>query len=85
MIGSIIGVSQTDAAIPRILERFGTETKAKFPNWEQLPFREDLTMDLRERSEGIYSWQPKESRTALQNVTSNDASQDQVVMETAGN
>jgi hypothetical protein len=67
MIGSIIGVSQTDAAIPRILERFGTETKAKFPNWEQLPSKEDLTMDLRERSGGIYSWQPKESRTAFKN------------------
>jgi hypothetical protein len=67
MIGSIIGVSQTDAAIPRILERFGTETKAKFPNWEPLPSREDLTIDLRERSGGIYSWQPKESRTAFKN------------------
>jgi hypothetical protein len=67
MIGSIIGVSQTDAAIPRILERFRTETKVKFPNWEQLPSREDLTMDLRERSGGIYSWQPKESRTAFKN------------------
>ncbi|KAE9362864.1 hypothetical protein N431DRAFT_358157 [Stipitochalara longipes BDJ] len=70
MISSIIGVSQTEAAIPRILKRFRDEVLAAFPDWkdEMHLLKEDLTTELRERSGGIYSWQPKESREAVQNT-----------------
>lgn len=70
MISSIIGVSQTEAAIPRILKRFKDAVHAEFPNWENEMrlLKENLTTELRERSGGIYSWQPKESRTAVENA-----------------
>lgn len=68
IISSIIGVSQTEDAIPRILRRFSNEVHNEFPDWEiRLP-NEYLTTGLRERSGGIYSWQPEESRIAVKNT-----------------
>jgi hypothetical protein len=68
MISSIIGASQTEDAIPRILKRFKNEVHAKFPAWDIDLLDENLITELRERSGGIYSWQPKESRNAVQNM-----------------
>ena len=61
-LGSVIGVSQTEAAIPRILRRFQIDverlnlpSKAKLPN--------DCLEDNEKRTfhGGVYSWHPQES------------------------
>jgi hypothetical protein len=70
IISSIIGVSQTENAIPRILGRFRNEVYKEFPGWLidcelKLPEVDSFTTERRERSGGIYSWQPGESRTAV--------------------
>jgi hypothetical protein len=68
IISSIIGVSQTEDAIPRILRRFRNEVQLNFPKWDMDPLKNNLTTELRERSGGIYSWQPEESTTAIVNT-----------------
>jgi len=73
-LASVIGVFQTENAIPRILRQFQTDITYAFPTWETgLPddhFAKDdvegrLNAALRERSGGIYSWQPQQPRTAV--------------------
>ncbi len=73
-LASVIGVSQTEHAIPRILRQFQTDITYAFPTWEtglpdvhfakdDVEGRQDAA--LRERSGGIYSWQPQQPRTAV--------------------
>ena len=73
-IASIIGVSQTQDAIPRILRRLSKEVKKEFPHWDTVPLSEQLitpdgrdepNTELRERSGGIYSWRPHEAREVV--------------------
>jgi hypothetical protein len=67
ILASIIGVSQTENAIPRIMQRFQTDINSAFPVWKSSLPNSHLTADdvedrpdaaLRERSGGIYTWQP---------------------------
>ena len=73
ILGSIIGASQTENAIPRILRRFQMELDHRFSFWKQkLPNeylfdgpREVPTTTQRQKSGGIYSWQPEDVRKDL--------------------
>ena len=61
-LGSVIGVSQTEAAIPRILRRFQIDVeRLNLPNKVKLP--NDYLEDNEKRTfhGGIYSWQPQRS------------------------
>ena len=68
-LGSIVGVSQTEAAIPRILRRFQVDIeRLKLPSTVKLP--NDCLDDDQKRvfHGGVYSWQPQKrypSRTSL--------------------
>ncbi len=68
-LGSIVGVSQTEAAIPRILRRFQVDVKRlDLPSTINLP--NDCLDDDQKRvfHGGVYSWQPQRrypSRTSL--------------------
>ncbi|MCJ1404091.1 hypothetical protein MMC11_007316, partial [Xylographa trunciseda] len=73
VLASVIGASQTENSIPRILQRFQTDIENAFPKWTISLPNIHLTKDdvegrpdaaLRERSGGIYSWQPMQSRNA---------------------
>ncbi|MCJ1439280.1 hypothetical protein MMC27_008672 [Xylographa pallens] len=66
-LASIIGVSQTENAIPRILQRFRTDIFHAFQDWETALPNDHLPVEdgegrpadeLRQRSGGIYSFQP---------------------------
>ena len=62
-VGSVIGVSQTEAAIPRILRRFEIDVeRLNLPNKIKLP--NDCLGDNEKRTfyGGVYSWQPQGSR-----------------------
>lgn len=61
-LGSVIGVSQTEAAIPRILRRFQIDLeRLNLPNKVKLP--NDCLEDNEQRTfhGGVYSWQPQGS------------------------
>ena len=61
-LGSVIGVSQTEAAIPRILRRFQIDVeRLNLPNKVRLP--NDCLEDNEKRTfhGGVYSWQPQRS------------------------
>ena len=61
-LGSVIGVSQTEAAIPRILRRFQIDVeRLNLPNKVKLP--NDCLEDNEKRTfhGGVYSWQPRGS------------------------
>ena len=61
-LGSVIGVSQTEAAIPRILRRFQIDVeRLNLPNKVKLP--NDCLEDNEKRTfhGGVYSWQPQRS------------------------
>ena len=67
-LASVIGVSQTENAIPRILQRLQIDITSAFPFLVSSLPNDHLTADdvegrpdaaLRERSGGIYSWQPR--------------------------
>ena len=67
-MASVIGVSQTENAIPRILQRLQMDIEIAFEKWDMfLPTNclgkaaEGGKQDsaVRERSGGIYSWQPE--------------------------
>ena len=67
ILSSIIGVSQTEAAIPRILRRFQTDIdRLELENALQLP--NDCLDDSQRRIfyGGIYSWQPQTSLATKQ-------------------
>lgn len=66
IIGSIVGVSQTENAIPRILKRFKNEVHSNFPRCDVSRLEGNFVTESRERSGGIYSWEssPK-SRPAI--------------------
>ena len=81
-LASVIGVSQTENAIPRILRQLQTDITAAFPLLKSSLPNEHLTPDdvegrpdaaLRERSGGIYSWQPR-ARWRGTNVISHSTS-----------
>lgn len=55
ILGCAIGVSQTNAAIPRILRRFQAELLA---DSIRLPNDDLLDVELRTYHGGVYSWQP---------------------------
>ena len=58
-VGSIIGVSQTEAAIPRILKRFqGDLDRLDLTNEIEMPNESLGDNDQRIFHGGIYSWQP---------------------------
>jgi len=74
-LASIIGVSQTENAIPRILQQFQTKIDSAFPSWKSSLPNSHLTADdvedrpdtaLRKRSGGIYTWQPTYPRNNSQ-------------------
>ena len=59
-LGSVMGVSQTEEAIPRILERFRAEISRDFADWNiQLPNEHFSDRQRREFSGGLYSWLPR--------------------------
>ena len=61
-VGSIIGVSQTEAAIPRILKRFQVDLdRLDLPNEIKMPNERLGDDDQRIFQGGIYSWQPQMS------------------------
>lgn len=67
-LSSVVGASQTENAIPRILGRFENDVRKRFPEWEvNLPNaeRDDMTTAKRERSGGIYSWQPADAQDEM--------------------
>ena len=62
-LGSIIGVSQTEAAIPRILRRLQTDIESlKLPNVVNLPNERLGDNEKRIFHGGVYSWQPQKCR-----------------------
>ena len=68
-LGSIVGVSQTEAAIPRILRRFQLDLD-RLPLVNSIKLPNDCLHDNQRRifHGGIYSWQPQKyhpSRTTL--------------------
>ena len=73
ILGSVIGASQTENAIPRILRRFQMELDHRFSSWKQKLPNEHLFDGLREvpattqrqKSSGLYSWQPEDVRKDL--------------------
>ena len=70
-LSSVIGVSQTEAAIPRILRRFQTDIEhLNLPNQLELPNASLNDIQKRIFHGGVYSWQPQEwplSHTSLLN------------------
>ena len=72
LLASVIGVSQTENAYPRILRRLHEEIENKFPHWEEKHWDKSLPKNhvtsgdverrpdapIRECSGGIYTWQP---------------------------
>ena len=72
-LSSVIGVSQTENAIPRILRRLQADLDHRYPTWTVSLPNDHLTeanedcpnTALRERSGGLYSWQPKKARDAV--------------------
>ena len=67
LLASVIGVSQTENAFPRILRRLQEDLDREFPLWTTSLPNNHLTYgdvvgrpdaSLRERSGGIYTWQP---------------------------
>ena len=72
-LGSVIGVSQTENAIPRILRRFQLDVERDFGEWKiKLPnahlFRDNIetpATGLREQNGGIYSWTSEKVRQRL--------------------
>ena len=70
ILGSVIGVSQTKAAIPRILKRF----QAELPSDAHLPYEGFHELDVRTFQGGIYSWQPAKYQcpTGTINVTNHN-------------
>ena len=72
-LGSVIGVSQTEHAIPRILRRFQVDLEREFGPWRiEMPNahlfsgkREVPATIQREVEGGIYSWVPEEVRRSL--------------------
>ena len=71
ILGSVIGVSQTENAIPRILRRFQKDINHTFPDLnDRLPNDHINGPDnseipatcIRERHGGIYSWRPSHIR-----------------------
>lgn len=63
-LSSIIGTSQTDQAIPRILGRLRSELHTIVgARIEAMPT--DLPPSIRERDGGVYSWQPGRRTTIL--------------------
>lgn len=62
-LGSIIGVSQTGAAIPRILRRFEVDVeRLNLPNKIKLPNHCLDNDEKRIFHGGVYSWQPQKCR-----------------------
>ena len=62
-LGSVIGVSQTEAAIPRILRRFqGDIDRLELPKQLRLPNGCLDDAEQRMFHGGIYSWQPQKNR-----------------------
>ncbi|KAG4438394.1 hypothetical protein IFR05_006100 [Cadophora sp. M221] len=67
-LSSVVGVSQTENAIPRILERFRDDVKKQFKDWDvRLPTKEVDRMNTasRERKGGLYSWAPVEAQESV--------------------
>ncbi|CZT13060.1 uncharacterized protein RCO7_04247 [Rhynchosporium graminicola] len=67
-LASVIGVSQTENAVPRILKRFRKDVQRRFPGWAvQLPTKvaDRMTTTVREQCGGIYSWAPAETRRSV--------------------
>ena len=63
-VGSIIGVSQTEAAIPRILKRFQVDLdRLKLPNEIKMPNERLGDDEERIFHGGIYSWQPQMTKS----------------------
>ena len=61
-LGSVIGVSQTEAAIPRILRRFQIDVeRLNLPNKVKLPNNCLEDKEQRTFHGGVYSWQPQGS------------------------
>ena len=59
LLGSVIGVSQTEEAIPRILEQFQAEISADLGGWKSdLPDTQSLDRRQRLLYGGLYSWLP---------------------------
>ena len=78
LLASVIGVSQTENAFPRILRRLQEDIQNKFPLWTTSLPNDHLTSDdvdsrldapLRERSGGIYTWQLIEARPTMNSHT----------------
>ena len=64
-VGSIIGVSQTEAAIPRILKRFQVDLeRLDLPNEIKMPIECLQNKKQRIYHGGIYSWQPQMSNSS---------------------
>ena len=68
-LGSIIGVSQTEAAIPRILRRFQVDIERLKLSNVVLP--NDCLDDKAKRvfHGGVYSWQPQKRRPSRESMT----------------
>ena len=65
-IGSVIGVSQTEAAIPRILRRFQEEVNMKLPELNvKFPLDPFMNKGQRKLSGGLYSWNPRKVRANI--------------------
>ena len=72
-LGSIIGVSQTENAIPRILRRFQLDIdrelghlQIEMPNTHLFENKVEVpATSMRERNGGIYSWVPEKARRKL--------------------
>ena len=64
-VGSIIGVSQTEAAIPRILKRFQVDLdRLKLSKEMEMPNECLVDNEQRIYHGGIYSWQPQMSNSS---------------------
>lgn len=69
-LSSIIGVSQTEAAIPRILRRFQIDVeRLNLPNKIELPNECLDNNEKRLLNGGIYSWQPKKCTPSHERLT----------------
>ena len=70
ILASIIGVSQTETAIPEIIHDLETDIQNHFDSWVETPAIWHLFDDndqspstaLRQRKGGFYSWQPEDVR-----------------------
>ncbi len=68
ILGSIIGVSQTESPILQLLNSFCQQVQNAFPQWNSELSSRYLTSDslLQKRKGGLYSWQTRKAREEVQ-------------------